>query len=169
MCDRIISLFKKRLKEHILDDVSEDVLAKQYKEFLRRLGEITKDLKYEELVNLDAKVLIKKFYNPQEELFEGIEMVLQAIAVSSVKHSCESILESLVSKFENHFDSRRNMGEDSAVEEFTIAVNGPSLAHADSIVEEAMNLYWKGQDWHFFKTTVAEKLGQDGDKSTVLK
>ena len=35
-------------------------------------------------------------------------MVLQAIAVSSVKHSCESMLESLVSKFENHFDSRRN-------------------------------------------------------------
>ena len=37
-----------------LDDVSEDVLAKQYKEFLRRLGEITKDLKYEELVNLEV-------------------------------------------------------------------------------------------------------------------
>ena len=31
------------------------------------------------------------------------------------------------------------MGEDSAVEEFTIAVNGPCLAHADSAVEEAMN------------------------------
>ena len=61
------------------------------------------------------------------------------------------------------------MGEESAVEEFTIAVNGPSLAHADSVVEEAMNIYWKGNNWHFFKTSEVEKLGQDGDKSTVLK
>ena len=55
------------------------------------------------------------------------------------------------------------------MEEFEIVFNGPSLAHSDSIVEEAMKIYWKGNPWHFFKTSVVEKLGQEGDKSTVLK
>ena len=58
-------------------------------------------------------------------------MILQTMAVASVKHSCESILESFVSKYENHFDIRRNVNEESANEEFEIAVNGPNLAHSD--------------------------------------
>ena len=96
-------------------------------------------------------------------------MILKAVSVSAVKHLCESVLESLVSKFENHFDCRRNLGEDSSAEEFEIAVNGPSLAHCDSIVKEAMDLYWQGKLWHFFKTSVVEKFGQAGAKSSVLK
>ena len=36
----------------------------------------------------------------------------------------------------------------------------------DSIVREAMNLYWNGKPWHFFKTNVVEKLSQD---SVVIK
>ena len=32
-----------------------------------------------------------------------------------------------------------------------------------------MNIYWKGSNWHFFKTSVVENFGQEGDKSTVLK
>ena len=59
--------------------------------------------------------MLKHFFDPAERLFEGIELVVQAMAVSCLKHSCESVLESLVSKYENHFDERRNMGEDSAV------------------------------------------------------
>ena len=48
-------------------------------------------------------------------------------------------------------------------------MNGPSLAHCDPIVKEAMDLYWQGKPWHSFKTSVLEKLGQAGDKSNVLK
>ena len=106
---------------------------------------------------------IKKYFNPTLRLFENIEM---AMAVACVKHSCESVLESLVSKFENHFDERRNMGEDSAAEEFEIAVNGPNIANCDAIVKEAMELHWNKKPWHFYKTSVVEKLYTD---STVLK
>ena len=71
-----------------LNDVSEEELSKQYKEFLKRLGKISKSLVVsEELNGIDPKVLIKKFFDPKGELYEGIEMVLQAIAVASVKHS----------------------------------------------------------------------------------
>ena len=68
-------------------------------------------------------------------------MVMQDMAVSAIKHSIESVLESFVSVFESHFDARRNMDEDSTVEEFTIAVNGPKIARADSVIEEAMKNY----------------------------
>ena len=152
-----------------LQNIPKEVLSQQHKEFLKRLKKVTEDISIKELKSVDPKEILKKFFNPGEKLFDGIEMILQAVAVSAVKHSCESVLESLVSKFENHFDCRRNLGEDSSAEEFEIAVNGPSLAHCDSIVKESMNLYWQGKPWHFFKTSVMEKIGQAGAKSSVLR
>ena len=41
--------------------------------------------------------------------------------------------------FENHFDARRNMNEDSTSGEFMIAVNGPHLSHCDNLAKEAMD------------------------------
>ena len=48
------------------------------------------------------------------------------------------------------------MGEDSAADEFEIAVNGPNLANCDSVVREAMGLYWGRKPWHFFKDSIVE-------------
>ena len=78
-------------------------------------------------------------------------MTMQEIAVSAVKHSCESILESFVSRYENHFDMRRSTNEESTNKEFEIAVNGPNLANCDSVVLEATNTYWvtRGGSWYF--------------------
>ena len=149
-----------------LREVPEDILAQQHKEFIKRLQMITDDSDEKELSRTDPKDIIKKYFDPTLRLLENIEMIVQAMAVACVKHSCESVLESLVSKFENHFDERRNMGEDSAAEEFEIAVNGPNIANCDSIVKEAMELHWNKKPWHFYKTSVVEKLYTD---STVLK
>ena len=60
---------------------------------------------------MDSKVLIKDFFNEYNTSYEGIEMVLYAVSVASVKSSCESILESFVSQYENHFDECRNVDE----------------------------------------------------------
>ena len=45
-------------------------------------------------------------------------------------------------------------------EEFETAVNGPGIAHCESVVNEALKLYFKEKDstWKFFKTLIAEKL-----------
>ena len=45
-------------------------------------------------------------------------------------------------------------------EEFETAVNGPGTAHCESVVNEALKLYFKEKDstWTFFKTSIAEKL-----------
>ena len=64
---------------------------------------------------------------------------MQAIAVCCVKQSCESVLESMVSMYEHHFDSTRNMGEENINEEFFIAVNGPNPSHCNNVIEEAID------------------------------
>ena len=122
-----------------------------------------------ELQKVDSKVLVKKFFDPESQLYINIEMVLHAMAVASVKHSCESILESFVSEYENHFDERRNVDEETANEEFEIAVNGPNLAHADSVILEAMELYWQGNPWHFYRSSPLEKLVNASGTSCTLK
>ena len=124
----------------------------------------------EVLAKSDPKELLKKFFDPKGKLFRGIEMVMQALAVSSVKVSCESVLESFVSKYESHFDVRRNMSEEGANEEFEIAINGPNIAHCDSVIKEAMDDYWsaKKSSWHFHKVSVVEKLQNYDLDSKVL-
>ena len=50
-----------------------------------------------------------------------------SILAASVKVSVESVVESLVSKYEKHFDSSRQPSEDHAVDEMIIYENGPLL------------------------------------------
>ena len=117
-------------------------LKSQFKTFLERVGALTEELDTAELCELDSKELIKNSLYPAGELFKNIEMIMQSLAVCAVKHSCESVFESFVSRYENHFDSRRNTEENATNEEYEIAINGPNLANCDSIVTEAMNHYW---------------------------
>ena len=99
--------------------------------------------------------------------------VFLAITVCSIKHSCESVLESFVSRYENNFDERRRTNEDTSNEEFEIASNGPTLAHCEAVVTEAMDSYWRGKskdgtgEWHH-KTLVVEKLYKFEENSEVL-
>ena len=58
------------------------------------------------------------------------------------------------------------MGENSAVEEFVIAVNELNWANCDSVVREAIVLYWGRNACHLFKGSAFEELSSD---STVLK
>ena len=54
-----------------------------------------------------------------------------------------NILESFVSKYKNPFDQRRNTVEDTSRQEFEISINGPNFAQLDTVVEEAMDAYWR--------------------------
>ena len=95
-------------------------------------------------------------------------MIMQAIAVCCVKQSSESVLESLVLQYENCFNSNRNMEENHIEEEFFISVNGPNLALCNSVLEEAMDKYWKQKDWHFYRTSLSDHLKDfDGDSKVL--
>ena len=78
-------------------------------------------------------------------------MIMQALSVAAVKISCWVIVESFVSRYEDHFYLKRNMNEESVNEEFEIAVNGPNLANSDSVIKKALNRHWEGGCWHFYK------------------
>ena len=75
-----------------------------------------------------------------------------------------------MSRFENHFDVRRNVEEDASNQEFEICSNGPNLANCDGVVKDAMEEYWrsKGSNWHFLRVSVLEQLTKEKE-STVLK
>ena len=64
---------------------------------------VSSKITIEDLTKYDPKELFNQFFNPSDNLFNGIEMVMQAMAVSSVKQSCESVLDSMVQMFEKSF------------------------------------------------------------------
>ena len=82
-----------------------------------------------------------------------------------MKHNCESVLESFVSKYENHFDQRRNTDEDTSSQEFEISINGSNFAHCDTVVEETMDASLRSD---FYRTSVVEKLKTFTGDSEVL-
>ena len=105
---------------------------------------------------LDNKKLIKLLLG-KEGLCDGIELTLQSVVTAAVKISVESVVESLVSRYETHFDKKRQLKEEYALEEMEIAENGPDFVHADKILVSAMGKYWqemsKDRVWHFCHKT----------------
>ena len=71
-----------------------------------------------------------------------------------------------MSRYENHFDDRRSTNEETSNEEFEITVKGLNLANCEAVVSEAMDSYWRRKskdgtgEWHFYKTSVVEKLSK---------
>ena len=62
---------------------------------------------------------------------------------ASVKVSVESVVESLVSRYETHFHKKRGLEEKNALDEMEIAENGPSEFRAEKLLLVAMDKYWK--------------------------
>ena len=85
----------------------------------------------------------------------------------------ESHVESLVSRFKNHFGKKRQLCEEHALEEMLITENGPILVHADSIIRESHNSYFREHNpkdagtWHFIK--VKSRIQENTNKSLAEK
>ena len=153
-----------------LKSIPEDVLRHQHKRFMQRVECVTKKFSIKQLKDMDPKEILKLFFNTQMKLYHDIEMIMHAISCMMVIQACELVLESLVSQYENHFDVRRNVNEETANQEFNIAVNGPNLSHTDVVLKQAMDNYWKAKNspWHFVRSSTIE-LHHTTEPSTVLK
>ena len=108
--------------------------------------------------------MIIDLLNSQSKLFLGIELSVHIICVAAVKVSVESVVESLVSRFERHFDKCRQLDEENALMEMDVAENGPTLSRADGVLRIAMNKCWaehnshgKGK-CHFIRTSSTNRL-----------
>ena len=133
--------------------IDKEVLQDQFSAFAKKLEELTKDISEDDLKKMDSKDLIVKFFNSEAKLFCGIELILQAIAVASIKISVESVAESFISEYNRRNDKLRTLSEDAAEFEMEIAKNGPVMAECDSVVKEGLDLYFntktKSKKWNF--------------------
>ena len=93
------------------------------------------------------------------------------MTTAAVILSVESVVESLVSLYQNHLTATRQGTEEShALEEMIIAENGPVVQHADAIIEQEMNAYWRKKtmsEWHFVQKSDSIKC-YTGDTSKVI-
>ncbi len=98
-------------------------------------------------------------------------MVMQAVVAASTKLPVESILVSIISRYEDDFDKRRTVGDELALNEIEISINGPTLAHCNSVVRAAMNSYWiakkKSKSWHFVRSSATVDHVQFGVSKVV--
>ena len=137
-----------------LDDISDAEIKDSYKQFLCNLESYVNQ---NDIKKLSSMSILKDFLN-SKKLFEGAEIAMQAILCASVKISVESVVESLVSRYEGHFNKNRHLAEKNALDEMMIAENGPSLFRSDTVVSNAMNRYWKSKTnsgrWHFVRESM---------------
>ncbi|CAB3980645.1 LIGHT-DEPENDENT SHORT HYPOCOTYLS 6 [Paramuricea clavata] len=120
----------KQLATNIVD-VPDSEIRIQFREFIRRLERHVAQLNKEDLCSIK---LIKVFLETERKLY--VEMVMHVICVAAASMSVESVIESMVSIYENRNNKFRPISEERAVLEMNIAINGPELPHADSIIQE---------------------------------
>ena len=107
---------------------------------------------------LDSKEIIQSILKKENiALHRNFKVIIHLICVACVKVSVESIVESLVSRYEKHFDSSRQPTEQHSLDELINAENGPFLHHANEMLERQMNPYWRvanrDDKWHFLHRT----------------
>ena len=98
-------------------------ISNQFRLFLTRLKEVTENDTIEKLEKSDPKHLIQKFMI-NEELHEGIEIIIQVCVGGSIKISVESVAESLISKYNNYNSKIRRISDEIADFEMT-RISGP--------------------------------------------
>ena len=128
----------KFIENDLFARISADELRLQFRDFVRRLG----DLQKEEVEELDNTGLFGLFLDPQKELYLNIESVISVMARAGLVMGLESVVESWVSKMEHHNNPKRALSQERLENESMVAINGPAVPHCDGIVEEALELYW---------------------------
>ena len=102
-------------------------------------------------------------------MYKDVELIVYCICMASVKISVESVVESLVSRHENHFTSSRQGTEEHALEEIIIAENGLLIQHADSILEIAMENYWISGEKMASDTLFVDRRTSDYTREILAK
>ena len=110
----------------------------------------------------DSKELIKLFLNTSENLFVDIEIVMHITCCAAVKLATESVVESLVSRFERQCHKGRGRLLESTREDLMeISCNGPNLPECHDVVEKSMDRAWGGKKWHFNRTYDIREMFKD--------
>ena len=113
-----------------LDDVDDPTIKDSYNQFLKNMEQYVNQ-QSTNINKLSSMTIFKDFLDLKKQLFVGAEIAMQVVMCASVKISVESVVESLVSRYEGHFKKNRRLEENNALDEMIIAENGPGLFQAD--------------------------------------
>ena len=91
-------------KPAIFTRITEEEMREQYREFNRRLEDISRK---KETMGLSSKKILSLFFDPKMKMYVDIEGVLSVMARACVSKGVEAIVESWVSVMENHCSSVR--------------------------------------------------------------
>ena len=140
------------IDQEIFYQCSRAEMREQYQEFLRKVKGIEQMGGSENFSSMDMMVLMM---NTAARRYRGCEAVMNILVQAATMKSVESVVESWISVLEHHSSKTRNLSTNSIDSEMTIAINGPSIQHRDSIVEESMQAYWRKtntfKDGHFVR------------------
>ena len=130
--------------------IEETELRQQYRDYCRVLGSLEG--------SFTSMQIFELIFDPKNNYFKGIKSVLDLIGQGIISMSVESIAETWISVLESHNTKTRGLQQTTLEDEMMIAVNGPEVARCDTIVEEAMELYWtkakrkQERQGHFVRT-----------------
>ena len=123
-----------------IDDISDEEIRYQYRDFLRKLESYVEDKDEGEIFSMD---IFRSFLNSDLKLFLNVEVIIHILAVAATSITVESIVESWVSIYESHSNKHRPISNERAEMEVSVAVNGPLLQHADSVLIMALRDMYK--------------------------
>ena len=162
---------------HTIEEIPDNILKMQHNLFLKKLLEIYNSMSQDKLNEIKSIDVIKRFLSKNEKLYEGIEFIMHSISAACVAISVESIVESVVSIYETRQTKSRTLSDDRANYEMQVCYNGPNLAKADTMLEKAMDSYFKAHKqgkWHFtidpnrLKYTVSKVVDKKMVKSSKM-
>lgn len=140
--------------------ISDDDLVKSYRNFVTTIHEIfIKPVggSFQPSKWNNKKMIQRLIEKDTSKSFIECRIITHIIMCACVKVSVESVVESIVSRYEKHFHHSRQPSEEHSLNEMIIAENGPFLHQADEILESSMDRYWKENttsgEWHFLRKT----------------
>ena len=126
-----------------VDHIPTEALKECYQNFLKAFEKYIED---KEVDNIDSKTVIKDFMKSDDKLYLGNELIIHCLLAMAVKYSLESIVESLISRYQVHFDKSHQLGEEKAHMEMFVSMNGPVLVRADPLLKRAMDKFFKDKN-----------------------
>ena len=136
-------------------------LMNHYRMFAANLETLLNPAKKIDSSILNSKEIIQSILKKENiALFRNVKVIIHLICVACVKVSVESVVESLVSRYEKHFDSSRQPTEQHSLDEMIIAENGPLLHHTNEMLERAINQYCRvaNRDGKWYFSFIYRKL-----------
>ena len=103
-----------------LDHIPKEILQEYFKSFLRSFEVY---IGKREAKDIDSKTVIKDFLRDDKKLYRGNEIILHCFCVVAVKFSVESSVESLISRYECHFDKSRQLSQERSTQEMFLSEN----------------------------------------------